>query len=692
MSPRWFYAKDKKKQGPVSTEELRTLLSRGSLQPTDMILQEGSTRWMPASTLLQPPPSAAPRPATQPPTATTGEPASAPNGFARCMRATVNGLAEIPRAFVAVGSQAARAFGYRGCKRREANLGRLAKSAQLDLGSALVKRELGDPQLRRQLVAVEDSLRIIRESKGSATKAIHEREDLLQRLSDPWMRAATPPAGLEAEHRKALAARQAWEQQQQTRARARAALFPTARAERMRIWAGCGLMAALLVTGILLLLPSGSEGERSNGEVIAAADRPARDTVNRPSPTKEGQSPTVAATKQEPQKAVDTPKKIDVSAPRPKLLKDLYKLLSPAVPMVETPGAGGGSGFLVRHKDRYLVVTNRHVIEPARNGLEVYFLRTTKQGQEEKLKIPVAKVKLVAVHRKVDLAVLDISTAADDLAKWNIQPVTLAESDHVPAVGEHVFAIGHPGDAAGGVLTRTLSDGIVSAVNRKDRFAKGTFTQVTVAINPGNSGGPIFDDEGKVIAVATFIIRRSKDRDLALEALNFGLDTRYVHEILDNPAQSLTLAEIDARYGKGRQGATATKTLVAQMQTKLNFLMAQGYRPFTGNLKTSTIPFHLSGNADRGYTLKQLFPQEQMCVFAVSQGSNDVDIHIIDRTKRVIAKDIRINPDPEVRFQPPFPGDYFLVLSNLTEQPADGLLVVLVRGMGPRPFPRFRKR
>jgi S1-C subfamily serine protease len=169
------------------------------------------------------------------------------------------------------------------------------------------------------------------------------------------------------------------------------------------------------------------------------------------------------------------------------LLAELYQLLSPAVPMVETPSASGGSGFLIRHNDRYLVVTNRHVIAYARNGLEVYFLRSINPGQEERLKIPSAKVKLVAVHRALDLALIDISAAAEELAAWKIQPHNLAAKDHIVSVGEHVFAIGHPGDATGGVLTRTLSDGIVSAINRKPGFNRVGYTQVTVPINPGNT-------------------------------------------------------------------------------------------------------------------------------------------------------------------------------------------------------------
>jgi S1-C subfamily serine protease len=118
----------------------------------------------------------------------------------------------------------------------------------------------------------------------------------------------------------------------------------------------------------------------------------------------------------------------------------------------------------------------------------------------------------------------------------NLRPLSLAPLGHVPAVGEHVFAIGHPANAYGKILSRTLSDGIISAVGRTDSFFPGKITQITIPINFGNSGGPIFDDRGRVIAVATFGHRRNRGGQ-TLESLNFALDVQHVHELLNDPAQ-----------------------------------------------------------------------------------------------------------------------------------------------------------
>jgi tetratricopeptide (TPR) repeat protein len=46
--PGWYYAQNKKKNGPVSTVELQDLAKSGRLSPADMVLQEGTNRWRPA--------------------------------------------------------------------------------------------------------------------------------------------------------------------------------------------------------------------------------------------------------------------------------------------------------------------------------------------------------------------------------------------------------------------------------------------------------------------------------------------------------------------------------------------------------------------------------------------------------------------------------------------------------------------
>lgn len=63
---------------------------------------------------------------------------------------------------------------------------------------------------------------------------------------------------------------------------------------------------------------------------------------------------------------------------------------------------------------------------------------------------------------------------------------------NTPAVGEEIVVIGSPGGLKG-----TVTAGIVSQI-----YGDGMI-QLNVSVNPGNSGGPVFDQEGRVIGMAT---------------------------------------------------------------------------------------------------------------------------------------------------------------------------------------------
>ena len=68
--------------------------------------------------------------------------------------------------------------------------------------------------------------------------------------------------------------------------------------------------------------------------------------------------------------------------------------------------------------------------------------------------------------------------------------------------GDKVYAIGNP---LGLELRNTLTDGIVSAVNRKVTVEGRVMTmiQTNAALNAGNSGGPLINEYGQVIGLNT---------------------------------------------------------------------------------------------------------------------------------------------------------------------------------------------
>ena len=340
-------------------------------------------------------------------------------------------------------------------------------------------------------------------------------------------------------------------------------------------------------------------------------------------------------------------------------LKVLFVRLAPAVPIVEAVEAGSGSGFLIKHDGKYLVVTNRHVIENARQGVVVHFLLGDEPGDEKRFTIPASKTTIVGIHRTADLAVLDVSSAAAEIEGLHIEPVRLAPSGHKAQVGEHVFAIGHPG-GGNRVLTRTLSDGIVSAVGRQ--YEESRFLQVTVPLNPGNSGGPLFDDDGQVLGVNSFIIRKSSGREIALEALNFALESEFIHELLTDKAKSLDREAIAAMTKPGQPDRP--QTLTEALERTVRRYTGDGYRPLKGTAAQSRMVFRLEAGRRRVFTMNC----ETGTVYglaAVNQGAADIDLALVDSEGKVIASDVRDNPDPEVNFRVPSSGEYSVIVMTL---------------------------
>ncbi len=144
-----------------------------------------------------------------------------------------------------------------------------------------------------------------------------------------------------------------------------------------------------------------------------------------------------------------------------------------------------GSGFIIR-SDGY-IVTNSHVIENA-GRIEV----RTKDGRR-------FEAKVVGSDAKTDIAVLKIE--GKDLPAGE-----LGDSDEV-RVGQLVFAIGVPYN-----LDFSFSGGWISAKGRTNLLSSvdpnisyEDYLQTDTFINPGNSGGPLFDVDGKVVGMNSYI-------------------------------------------------------------------------------------------------------------------------------------------------------------------------------------------
>jgi len=180
---------------------------------------------------------------------------------------------------------------------------------------------------------------------------------------------------------------------------------------------------------------------------------------------------------------------------------DFSEIIEDAVKGVVSVGSGKsiGSGFIVDESG--IIVTNAHVISSPENNKVALF-----NGK-------IISAKLLGLDSKKDIAVLDIE--GDD---YNY--LELADSDEIQ-VGEKVIAIGNPYG-----LSFTVTEGIVSAVNRIGPNGLADYIQTDVSLNPGNSGGPLINKRGKVLGVNNFKVGSA-------ESLGFALESNTVRETVN---------------------------------------------------------------------------------------------------------------------------------------------------------------
>lgn len=190
--------------------------------------------------------------------------------------------------------------------------------------------------------------------------------------------------------------------------------------------------------------------------------------------------------------------------------KELYVQYRPAVVEIKGTQMGIdngalGTGFFVSGEGELL--TNYHVLRDSvqRASASVYFRLS------DGTIIKDYEVARCTDERGIDLCLLRLKVKPKSWFKIHTK---------APAVGQEVFVIGHPRG-----LTYTFTQGMVSAVRESN--AKILELQVTAALNPGNSGGPIFDNEGNLMGVATYILNES-------EGLNFGINAKEAFNYISN--------------------------------------------------------------------------------------------------------------------------------------------------------------
>ena len=192
---------------------------------------------------------------------------------------------------------------------------------------------------------------------------------------------------------------------------------------------------------------------------------------------------------------------------------------------------GSGTG-VVLSEDGY-IITNCHVIDGA-SKISILF----SDGRT----LPAAVVGSDAVS---DLAVLYVE--ASDLT-----PAEFGDSNDL-RVGDAVAAIGDP---LGIEYRGTMTDGIVSAINRNVTTGGRTMTliQTNAALNSGNSGGPLINCYGQVIGINTLKIGVSADA-AGVEGLGFAIPSTTVKEVVE---QLISQGYVSGRPSLELKGQTIT--------------------------------------------------------------------------------------------------------------------------------------
>jgi len=147
-----------------------------------------------------------------------------------------------------------------------------------------------------------------------------------------------------------------------------------------------------------------------------------------------------------------------------------------------------GSGFIVRPDGA--VVTNYHVIS---NAVDI----KVKAGDK------VLKVEgLLHIDKENDLVILKAQGE-------NLPVVKIGDIGRVN-VGDKVYVISSPKG-----LKNTISDGILSGI-REIEGTKKKILQITAPVSSGSSGGPVFNKNGEVIGIATFLIEEAQNLNFAM--------------------------------------------------------------------------------------------------------------------------------------------------------------------------------
>lgn len=226
-------------------------------------------------------------------------------------------------------------------------------------------------------------------------------------------------------------------------------------------------------------------------------------------------------------------------------LQEIYRrCIGSVVSIVTVTPSGKASGTgIIMSEDGY-VITNHHVIESAQ-AVSVL----TADSREY-------TASVIGSDETSDLAVLKIEAEGLQAAEFG--------DSSVLQVGDSVAAIGDP---LGTALRGTMTDGIVSAINRDLTVNDRTMSliQTNAALNNGNSGGPLINRYGQVIGINVMKMGMDRWSTASVEGLGFAIpiassayivnDILRCGEVQGEPVLGISVDRTPAYLPDGQQAA-----------------------------------------------------------------------------------------------------------------------------------------
>ena len=207
--------------------------------------------------------------------------------------------------------------------------------------------------------------------------------------------------------------------------------------------------------------------------------------------------------------------------------------------------SGAGSGVIIS-QDGY-ILTCAHVVDGATS------VKVQLQNGET------YDASIVGSDATSDIAVLKIEATG-------LTPAVIGDSDAL-AVGETVVAVGNPL----GTLSNTVTDGIISALNREVTVEDNDMTllQTNASISPGNSGGGLFNANGELIGIVN-----AKSSYSEAEGIGFAIPIDQAMEIaqqlIENgavirPALGVKILDVMDANTANQLGVSATGVYVVEV-------------------------------------------------------------------------------------------------------------------------------